>query len=331
MIAIFNSNRPVLLVGLLACTLLLYFFGIPAADVVWDSLEPLTSSDPVFSFVYLAYPLTLLFSVAITFVTAILLNRFVHDMKLMPKSTFVPALMYITIACMSYKFLLFDRQHVMNLLIVLMLGRIVVLYNDQNNVGAIFNLGFFIGLAVVLAPYGLLFIILLPLALSTMRSFILREWIIGVLGILTPLVWIFAGRFLLNGQIDWPSLYDSHSFGLSFDLHKMDIGIISNGLYLFIVLMAAMFYIQSHYMKSQIQVRKHLLIMMALLLITLASTGLSGDSGLKHFVIISVPLSVILSYFLLNISRQNFAEWVYGIFLFLILFFQYFPWLTNLR
>lgn len=329
LIGSFNANRIFLIPLLLIIAVVLY---LPA--ILEPGLFPLiTDSAPLSKWllplIYTNHYLALSLGIVLVSVQAILINRLLNRIKFFQRISFVPALMYVVVSAMFLESLMPGPQMLANTFVILVLGKLFDIYKSQRCYEEIFDVGFLVAIASLFSLPALSLSLLLFIGLGSLRAFNIREWIIGLFGILTPYFLIGTYYFWIGGlstfltehfgsvalQTTLPS-----GFGLSFQIM---------GPIVLLMLLAAAWYLQANYLKSNIQVRKYIVLIVWCLLLLGASFVLDDGITVKHFTIINVPLSIILSYFMLHIRIRKVAEYIFAFYLLLILVLQYLPSILN--
>lgn len=325
MISLFNSNKPYLALALLFYTavLALPLFIFPEWFTIPKATEPL--SKLLLNWLSDNYYIASIISIILIFFQALVVNQIVNELKLFVNNNFVPALLYITIGCLLLPYLPPNPVMLANTFIVLVISGMFRVYGSHQAYAEIFDVGFMIALASLFYLPALSLIILLYIALGILRAYNWREWLVGTFGVVTP-YFLLGTYYFLFGQLgtflesQFGNLFYRPGIYMSFELPTQVVG----G-YLMLLLVMALVYMQATYLKSQIQIRKVLLLLgWAILILSLSFTMNQADS-VRHFAIISVPLSVILSYYLLNFGKRRIRELIYLILVLLVLCFQYYP------
>ncbi len=330
LIGSFNANKPLLIPLLLIVTAILY---LPA--ILHPELFPIiTDSAPLSKWllpsIYWNHYVAMGVGITLVIVQALLINRLLNRIKFFQRINFVPALMYVVVSGMFVDFLMPGPQMFANTFVILALGRMFDIYKTNRCFAEIFDVGFLVAIASLFSLPALSLSLFVFIGLGSLRAFNIREYIIGFLGILTP-------YFLIGTYYFWidklPQFIGEHfgsvalqtelpnGFGLAFKVI---------GPVVLLMLLAAAYYLQANYLKSNIQVRKYILLIVWCLLLLGASFVLDDGVTVKHFTIINVPLSIILSYFMLHIRKRKVAEGIFTFFLLLILMLQYLPSILNL-
>ena len=141
------------------------------------------------------YPIityVLLFTQALTF------NNLINDQRLMQRPNYLPAMSYLLITSMFSEWNVLSAPLVINTLLIWVWARMSNLYSSHNPKSTLFNIGMVIGLSTFFYFPSLAFSLLIVFALIVTRPFSLAEWIIAIMGIITPYYFLFAYLFLFN-------------------------------------------------------------------------------------------------------------------------------------
>lgn len=116
---------------------------------------------------------------------------------------FVPALMYVVVSAMFVDFLMPGPQMFANTLVILVLGRLFDIYKLQRCYAEIFDVGFLVAVASLFSLPAISLSLFLFIGLGSLRAFNIREYIIGLLGILTPYFLIITYYFWIDKLPDF--------------------------------------------------------------------------------------------------------------------------------
>jgi len=327
-IRLFNVNNPSVTVFLfiyaVALNLVLFiepgFFSVPQPQAPFAQL-----------FFYLTealfgnnhYVLAII-AIIVIFVQALMVNRLVNASKLFDTGTFAPSVIYVTIACLFREFLFLSPALLSLTFVIPALGKSLRFFRQQRCFAEVFDMGFLIAIASLFYKPVFLLIILLFIALAVMRSFNWREWVIGLSGFVT--VFFLAGTFYFmidklpgftREFILAPTVIPKNSLESSLSLSVITA---STG----VLTLVSIVIFLLNYLKSAVLARKFMALSgWAFLLLALSSLFVSGVS-VNHFVVLSVPLSIIISYLFISIKRVRIANVIHYLWLAVVLFFQYY-------
>lgn len=230
-----------------------------------------------------------IFTFLLLYSQASLFNRICNLQKLLHKPNYLPAMSYILITSLMTVWNQFSAPLLINSLLIWLFYRMMLLYNSGKAVSAIFNIAFGMGLVTLFYKPAVLFIILLWLALYIMRPFVIREWLVALLGVTTPYYFLGILLFLTN-QWSWQKVFPSIHFSLpampsslfiTISIILMVFGFIVGG-----------FYVQNNLNKMLIQVRKNWSLLLLFLIVAALITLVNGGANYVSWLLCAVPVSI---------------------------------------
>ncbi len=219
--SIFGSNRTVVL-GLLALPALafgsfaLFYTGrppMPLGGFVFDWLNALISL-PL---------LQILAGVVVNLIGAVLINHLYNAHDYADRENYFPALFYLLFTSLQLSWQYFNPVLAGNVFLLLALRRLLRMYRVQEITGMIYDAGVFLGIAALFYPPFIIAFPLLWISLIQLRTFNIREWLVPITGLLTPLIYAALFYWWFEINLDLPeyfqlmplhfkSLISAHSF-----------------------------------------------------------------------------------------------------------------------
>jgi len=132
----------------------------------------------------------------------IYLNAVVNKHKLFAKPSYVTAFVYISLTSIYTPFGQFSQALLINWILIMTIDAMLQFAQSQKPRKLIYNTGFALGLAALLSFPAVVYILLLLVALSLLRNINPGEWMVGILGFLTP-VYFAAGMLFLFDVLHW--------------------------------------------------------------------------------------------------------------------------------
>jgi hypothetical protein len=275
------------------------------------------------------YTLPFIVGIVLVFVHAVLINVMIANFRMANEVTLFPGVCYILLVSSIPEFLYLSPLLLANTFFIIALFELFGSYRQKSIVGNIFNVGFWLGVASLFYFSEFIFLLFAFLSSSILRKFHFKEALITTVGLIVPYI-LISVYFFWNDQLLW--FWESqfvNNFGfLDFDI-KYSIETYSK-LGLFAILFMIIFISSGNYMaKKNLQIQKNISILYWALFFGFLSVFLQASIGLEHLLIFVVPLSIFLSFNLLNL-RRSFAEALHLIILVGILIFQFKDfWMPN--
>lgn len=241
-------------------------------------LAPLHLSNVVYS----------LLAFGLLYTQASLFNRICNLQKMLPKPNYLPAMSYILISSLLPEWSYFSAPLVINSLLIWIFYRVMLLYNSSKAASSIYNIGLVTGFLTLLYQPAILYVLVLWLSFFIMRPFIIREWLIALLGVTTPYYFFFIYLYLTN-HWSWSQLTPKLHF--SIPAMPQNVFITISISLLVLVFMIGGFYIQNNLNKMLIQVRKNWSLLLLLLIVSTFITLINGGAQPINWVLCMVPLA----------------------------------------
>jgi hypothetical protein len=201
-------------------------------SAILDFLRPAGEKNPVL-YSFLAFLLL--------FLQSMMLTRFMNAQRMMSKPTYFPGMAYMLITSLLAEWNYFSAPLIVNTILIFVLSGLFNIYNQENAKGAIFNLGLALGIATFIFFPSLTFIIWILMALMVMRPFRLNEWIICILGVMTPF-YFYAIYLFITDKWDWQNLWPG--FELSFPSVKQSAWLAGSVFLLTVPFLTGGYYVQ---------------------------------------------------------------------------------------
>ena len=137
------------------------------------------------------------FALINSFGQALYLNKIAASQHLFHKATYLPAVTFLLVSSLYPSWNYLSAPLLCNWLSLLIISNTLQLYATAEPRKKLFNIGCFISLAIFLHFPYIFAVPMLLLSLTVLRPFKVAEWIIALLGIITP-VYFLAGILFLT-------------------------------------------------------------------------------------------------------------------------------------
>jgi hypothetical protein len=292
---IFRANNPLntFLLFMYGILLKLIWFIHPQMPVIHQSdgflfdhillaIKPAFGSYPV-GYSFITY--LLLFTQAVSF------NQLLNNRRLMQKPNYLPGMSYLLITSFFSEWNILSAPLVINTLLIWVWAKMSNLYNNKNAKTTLYNIGIAIGICTFFYFPALAFSLLIIFALLITRPPKIAEWIIPVIGIITPWYFLFSWLFLTD------KLYSFHvpGFEISYPLFAQN-NIQYAGMILILILaITGGFFVQSFSSKQIVQVRKSWSLLLLYLIIALFIPFINNSHNFEYWILAVVPVSAFVA------------------------------------
>jgi len=122
-------------------------------------------------------------------VNAILLNFLFNTHEFYDRNIFLPSLFYILLVFLFPMSLRFGEDLIGHTFFILSLNQVLNIKQNEDARNKTFLAGFFIGLATIFLPVYIFFIVVVWIGTKSIRPFVLREYVLPLVGIVLSLMW----------------------------------------------------------------------------------------------------------------------------------------------
>ena len=295
MIGTFKANIPYnnFLLLLYAIVLRLPSFLFPEVILPTDEdatlykylltlLKPAGSSFP------LIYPLICL---VLLYAQAVWINKIINLQKLFARPNYLTGMGYLLVTAMFTDWYRLSAPMLVSTIFIWVWSKLINLHGEKSPKTTIFNIGFFTSVAAFIYTPGIAFIILIMVGLTIARPFQLTEWLIGLIGLITP-YYFFSFLFYLTNR--WGTM---KNIFFSPHLPKMDeplwtfVGIIA----IFFTVVLGIFFIQQNMMRQIVKARKSWQLLYLYFAVAVLVPFINTVTGFDFWILAAAPSSVFIA------------------------------------
>lgn len=266
-----------------------------------------------------AFAYTLL-TVAILVAQALYLNYITVRHKLFQKNTYLPAFTYLLLTSLNPSFNYFSEPLLINGLTLVAVNIMLTFSQSPQPRKQIFNAGFAICIPALLQFPAVGFLLLFVLALVFLRSFNTGEWVVGLMGYITP-IYFFAGiLFLVNRLSVLP-----RTFRLGFSVPPQ----LENPLYmvgtvvgLAVLVLLGSISIQQQIARMTIYIRRAWGLVYTYLAVSFGVAFIAVSSVKAEWLLMMPALSLIISQSFCFEKSKRFSSFTFYFLLLLLIFCQ---------
>jgi hypothetical protein len=302
------------------------FFILPLLAVaIWsfgfftDPVLPLKHAMPLYELLVspLAHLpwLTNIIGLLLVIAEAFLLNYIVNENEVLAKKTALPGLFYIVFMSNNSAMLALHPLLFSNLFLLFALGKILDAYRKDIVFSQVFDAGMLVSIASLFYFPCIIFFPVLGIALILFRPFLWREWVISLIGVVVPyifvLTWYFWNdvmEYLFIDKMFFPIVFKSKGGSLPSSFYFM----ISVGWIMVLLSFGKLF---NGLGGGTQKTKKALILMLWLLLFSGLSLFLAPEISTVYFSVLAIPIAVICSNYFSRMRRELWGELLFLIFL----------------
>ncbi len=291
MIGIFRQKTP-------ANILLLFIFGlliklpiflhphvsaIQAKDgIIFQWILKFLLSNHVSSFFYPCLSFILLYTQAIS------LNNLFNNQRMINRTSYLPGMSYLLITSFFAEWNYFSAPLLINTILIFVLRLLFKIYNQSSAKAIVYNIGLAIGVSGFVFSPSLFFMIWVFFSLMVMRPFRINEWLLFLLGIVTPFYFYGAYLFLTD---QWKTEKIIPHFSLNMPSLQQSMWLAGSSLLLVIPFLTGGYFVQDNLRRMLIQVRKNWSLMLFYLLVAIFVPFLNTGNTFENWVMATVPFA----------------------------------------
>lgn len=238
---------------------------------------------------------------------AIYLNYLVQEYRLAKRPTYVTAIAYVLVVSFFRIENGLSPAFIANSFLLLSLGSLYRSYDKNGSAGAVFNAGFWLGVAALCYFSAAVLLLWAFLGLFILRSTEWRDWLILLLGFLMPFFWLGTYFFLQDGLGEWwaRDIVGQLGFNGQIAMNPWSVaGLATSGL-IFLWTLANW---QGLHYKTTIREQKCIQVVFWMFLGLLLSFFAQNALFIHHLTLFAVPLAVLLSLNLQSIQSVGISE-----------------------
>lgn len=264
-------------------------------------------------------------------VQSIMVNGLVTEFRLAKRQTYLPSISFILCLFLFAGSDVLSPALIANFLILLALNNLYQAYDKKNSILEVFNAGFFVAIAALIYLPTLWYFLFILIAWFSLRSFNIKELIILLSALFSPLFLMGTWQFINNNLQNW---WQS-DFVSQWTASKGDF-MLNIPFWISIALLASaliwsLLSIQRLKSKTTIREQKFINVLYWLLLTSVISLlgqrSFFMGQNMGHFALVALPLGILFSLHLQTISSNRLAGWVHFVFLLGVLIVQYYDFL----
>jgi len=262
-------------------------------------------------------------SVVLIVLQAFFLTEVINRQNVLRESSHLPALMYVVLMSCFPEQLSFNPLLIANFFIIIFLNSLFNFYKSEEIAFDAFDAGLFIGIATLFYWPSVFLFPLIWSALIVLRTFVWREWIASLIGILLPFFYFCAllywyDQLSINSIISILAPFYSVQFSTEFNTTYIILFVILAT----IAIASIIKFSQDLNTYAKLRTRKFLALFVWFFLFAAFSYLVSSKKTMISLSFLAIPLSVIMSNYFLSVKKQLVAEVIFIILLIAVVYNQ---------
>lgn len=276
-----------------------------------NGLLPIAKGLPV---IYSVITFILLFTQAVYF------NKLVNDLRIMQRPNYLTGMSYLLITSLFLEWNVLSSPLIISSLLIWVWSKMSGLHSNQNPKTSLFNIGIAIGISTFFYFPSLAFAALIIFGLALTRPFKLAEWLIALLGIITPYYFLLAIVFLTD---KWKG-YKFPGFSVTAPLFNQSQWAYAAIMIVLISSIIGIFYIQQNFRRQLIQARKSWNLTFLYLLVAVFVPFVNATHTFEYWILCAVPLSAFVAAAFLYPAKKWFPAVLHWLMVAFVIVISYF-------
>ena len=232
------------------------------------------------------YPLI---SYLLVYIQAISLNSMVNNHRLMQKPSYLTGMSYLLITSLFAEWEILSSPIIVNTLMIWVLGQMFAIHNSNKPKTILFNIGLAIGIASFFYFPTMVFYLLVMLGIFLTRPFALPEWLVVLLGGLTP-YYFFISWIYLTGRWETfalPVINVSRPYFFQSTWSYIAVALI------LITVMIGIYFVQLNLRRQLVHTRKNWTLILVYMAVAFFVPFVNINDRLDYWVLVAVPAAII--------------------------------------
>jgi hypothetical protein len=263
------------------------------------------------------YPLItflLLYTQAISF------NQLANGQKLLQKANYLPAMSYLLITSLFHEWNILSAPLIVNSLLIWVWAKMSSLANTRNVTGQLFNIGIIIGLSTFFYFPSMAFTILIIVGLILTRPFRPAEWLVSLLGIITPYYFVLSYVFLTD---KWKG-YRFPGFSVSLPQFHESRWAIAAIIIVLLATVIGLYYIRHNFRRQLVQTRKSWNLVFLYFFVAICIPFINATHTFQYWILCAVPLSAFVGCTFFYPQKKWFPSLLHWLMVAFVIIFSYF-------
>ncbi|OFX44972.1 MAG: hypothetical protein A2046_14930 [Bacteroidetes bacterium GWA2_30_7] len=322
LLRLFKSPQTIIIIFIPIIGILLWIKSFQAIDTHPFPVYQMPLYSLFASFLEQSIIISNIIAIVLLLFQAFLLNIINSKYGFISKRSYLPALIFLLLTSSINEIKYFQPIIFSNFFILFALVQIFDTYKIEKIFSNFFNSGFLISTASLFYFNSIYFIVIVWIGLLIIRDFKFREWIITFLGLITPYLISFELYFIFDNvenllfNIKQNVLFEK----VLFKYNTYDIIFFS---YIVFITAISIFYLILIFNTQKISTRHYYLTFIFFVILIIGLFIISPSASIELIYTISIPITFILSNYLVNSNSIIFTEILFTLLLVMIGFLQF--------
>lgn len=254
------------------------------------------------------------------FTQAIAFNQLANRQRMMPKPNYLTAMAYLLITSIFSEWNVLSAPLIVNTLMVWVWARMSALSNTKSVTATLFNIGIVIGIATFFYFPSIAFVALVIFGLVVTRAFRLEEWLVSLLGIITPYYFLLAYIFLTD---KWKGY---RLPGIAFSLPRFSESrwALAAIILVLFATVIGVYFIRANFRRQLVQTRKSWNLVFLYFFVAVSIPFINATSSFAYWILCAVPLAAFVGGTFFYPQKKWFPLLLHSVMVAFVIAFSYF-------
>jgi hypothetical protein len=229
------------------------------------------------------------------------LNHIVRKHEVLYKNSFLPMLFFMVFLVIIPQFMIFHPVLLVNSILIFLLDKLFRIYKSPSPLPLVFDTGFLIGVATLIYLPSISLFLLFVVSILILKTFSWRDWIIGLFGLVLPFFFTFVYYLWVNDLEEMRTIFFLDDItriidtsGIALQGYRITIGVVA------VVMLLTLYRIRQNFYKNATRIRNFQQVIFIYLVVALLSLAFTGSVAVYRFAILTIPISIMISYYFLS-------------------------------
>lgn len=244
---------------------------------------------------------------SVLYFLAFMISKILNQQKITKDPSQIPSILLILTTYLFLEVDHFSNLFLTNIFMILILDGLCKSYDKKISLTIIFNIGFLISISSLIHPVFTLLIIWAYFAILQIRNFDFTEFLIFISGVVVPYFFWGTWQFLNDNFLAWWKFHEAY-FGLPvFELNSSPFTWCSIALCI-LLFISILLNLSNIFSKTSAKQKKVINALLLFPVFGILSLVFMKEVHIDHFLIFTIPFSVLLSLHILSIRNQLLSE-----------------------
>lgn len=266
------------------------------------------------------YPhITSILGFLLVLIESIWLTAIFNRHHLILKNSSLSTLVFLVLISFSPGLLTLNPMNIALFFLIVILGNLLRSYNKPEHLDLVFGAGFFTTIASFFYPSFLIWFLFVPISFVIFRSGYWREWIVSLIGLTTPFIFLGVFYFWQDEFLSRVNSYAEYFSSLHYQKPTPEINMLITGGFTLMIALWSIYSFWSGPLEKTVEIRAKTNLFSWVVVFTGISFIFAHAMALYHPALAFPAIALTITGTLNNLKKNRIAEWICFIYFIVIL------------